>query len=120
MANMKKVLGILSLIALLAVAAPIQAADDCLFAGHTIGDLRNCVLHAAEMGHIDNQGVLQGLLSKLDAADSAYNAGQTAEAVEYLEAFIHQVEAQAGKHIDADHAAHMIHHAENVIAAVGG
>jgi hypothetical protein len=37
-----------------------------------------------------------------------------------LESFVNEVEAQAGQHIGAMHAAHMVMHAGMVIAALGG
>jgi len=37
-----------------------------------------------------------------------------------LQAFVQEVEAQAGKLIEADHAVHMVHHAEMVIEALAG
>ena len=37
-----------------------------------------------------------------------------------LHAFINEVNAQAGKHIVADHAIHLVDHAGNVITALGG
>ena len=86
----------------------------------TIASLQHCVTHAQAMGHIDNTGVANSLLKKLDAAQAAENRGQSAVAVNQLEAFIKAVEAQLGKHIDAEHGTHMIHHAQMVIAALGG
>ena len=84
----------------------------------TVESLHHCVLHAAEAGHIDNPGVTTSLLSKLDAAQGALDLGQTDVAVNILQGFIHAVEAQAGKHIDEEHAAHMIEHANMVITAL--
>ena len=42
----------------------------------TIAAWSQCVNHAIEMGHIDNQGIANGLLSKLDAAQAAEDRGQ--------------------------------------------
>lgn len=41
-------------------------------------------------------------------------------AIDILQAFVQEVEAQAGAHIDADHAMHMVQHAGMVIAALAG
>ena len=41
-------------------------------------------------------------------------------AVNLLRAFTNEVNAQAGKHIAADHAGHLVEHAQKVIAALGG
>lgn len=108
----------LTLLSLLLVA-PVLASD-----GHgcehdaTIQSLRDCVIHADAVGHIDNGGVTKSLLAKLDAAQSALDAGQADVAINQLNAFINAVEAQAGKHIAEPHASHMIGHAQQVIAAV--
>ncbi|MEZ4681341.1 MAG: hypothetical protein R2932_44715 [Caldilineaceae bacterium] len=101
-------------------APPVFAQHDQMCEMTTIASLQHCVVHAKEMGHIDNTGVANSLLQKLDAAQAAENRGQSAVAVNQLEAFIQAVEAQLGKHIDADHGTHMIHHAQMVIAALGG
>lgn len=86
----------------------------------SIASLHHCVMHAQEEGHIDNAGIATSLLKKLDAAQAAEARGRVAVAVNNLEAFIHAVEGQLGKHIDAMHGDHMIDHAKAVIAALGG
>jgi hypothetical protein len=43
---------------------------------------------------------------------------QTSVAINDLQAFIHEVQTQAGKHIDALHAQHMVIHAQLVIQAL--
>jgi len=114
--NLLYVTCVLVVVSLLSVT-PVFASDgeQCPHPEHTIQALRDCVVHAAEMGHIDNQGVANSLLAKLDAAQAAFDRGQTQVAVATLEAFIHEVEAQAGKHIDPEHADHMVMHAWHVI-----
>jgi len=99
---------------------PALANDEHMCPHHalTISSLRMCVVHASDMGHITNQGVMKSLLVKLDAAQAAQDRNQNAVTVAKLEAFIHEVEAQAGKHIDASHAEHMIMHAGEVIDAL--
>jgi hypothetical protein len=84
----------------------------------TIASLRECVVHAWEMGHIDSDRVAQKLLEKLDQAQAKLDSGKVEAAIEKLEGFIEIVEGQAGKHIDALHAEHLIHHAHMVIAAL--
>jgi hypothetical protein len=86
--------------------------------GTTIESLQECVVHAADMGHIVNQGVVKSLLAMLDAAQAALDRGQTHVAVNILHAVIQEIEAQAGKHIDSDHAAHLVSHATHVIEAL--
>ena len=84
----------------------------------TIAALEECVMHARAVGHIDNAGVANSLLSKLDAAQRAQDSARESAAISLLEAFIHAVDAQAGIHIDAMHAQHMVMHAEAVIATL--
>lgn len=88
--------------------------------GTTIESLQACVVHAADMGHIVNQGVAKSLLAMLDAAQAALDRGQTYVAVKILHAFVQAIEAQAGKHIDPEHAAHLFTHATDVIDALLG
>ena len=120
---MKKLLPTLSIVAvLLLLAAPAFAADDhaCDHSGATIESLQHCVMHAYEMGHITNDGVRDSLLAKLDAAQAAFDQGQTGVAINQLRAFINEVNAQAGKAILAEHAGHLVEHSQNVITALGG
>ena len=120
---MKRYLSIMGILAvLLLVAAPVLAADamTCDHTGTTIVSLQDCVRHAYDMGHITNRGVANSLLAKLDAAQAALDRGQPSVAVNLLHAFINEVHAQAGKHIVADHAPHLVEHARNVIKALGG
>jgi hypothetical protein len=91
-------------------------ASDGMDCDHsTVKSLYTCVHHAAEMGHISNVGVVNSLLVKVAAADDALARQKTNAAVRILVAFINEVEAQAGIHIDAMHAEHMIMHAEMII-----
>ena len=120
---MKKFLPILGIVAaLLLMAAPAFAAEghECDHDATTIESLHHCVMHAVEMGHITSEGVANSLLAKLDAAQAALDRGQPAVACRLLESFIKEVDAQAGRHIDAEHAPHLVMHAENVIMALGG
>lgn len=92
----------------------------CPHGGATIADLMHCVDHAAMIGHIDGAGIVQSLLAKLDSAQAALNRGQAEVAVSKLYALTNQVEAQAGKHIAANHAPHSLDHIQRVIDALGG
>jgi len=99
--------------------ARAQTTDDCALTP-TIASLTTCVEHAASQGLITSQGVANSLLAKLDAAQAAFDRGQTSVAINDLQAFIYEVQAQAGKHIDSMHAQHMVMHAQLVIQALGG
>jgi hypothetical protein len=103
----------------IAVPASAAAMDDCSHAP-TIAALRTCVQHAIDNGHIDNPGVARSLLAKLDSAQKSVDHSQPAVAINKLEAFVHELDAQAGKHIVAEHAAHLRMHAQDVIATLGG
>ena len=114
----------LALIAL-GLAAPVparaQAMEDCLHPPKPdIASLQTCVQHAADHGHIDNRGIARSLLAKLDAAQAALDRKQPEVAIKGLEAFVRELDAQTGKHIGAEHAAHLRMHALDVIAALGG
>jgi hypothetical protein len=98
------------------LATPVLASDEhgCVHEP-TIQALRDCVAHASNAGHIDNQGVTQSLVAKLDAAQAALDRGQPTVAANTLKAFVQTVEAQAGKHIAAEHAEHLVMHARQVL-----
>ena len=100
-----------------AVPASAAAMDDCSHAP-TIAALCTCVQHAIDNGHIDNPGVGQSLLAKLDSAQRSLDRSQPAVAINQLEAFIHELDAQAGTHIETQHATHMRTHAQDVITAL--
>jgi competence protein ComGC len=126
---MKKLLVVLSVIAMLSLlTSPALASEDmtCEHSGttmdplHAIASLHHCVMHAYDMGHITNAGVANSLMAKLDAAQAAFDRGQTDVAVNLLNAFINEVGAQSGKFIVADHAGHLVMHARMVILALGG
>ena len=94
--------------------ARAQTSADCA-AKPTIASLEVCVKHAAAQGFITSQGVTRSLLARLDTADEALEHGRTSQAINVLEAFINEVQAQAGKHIDPMHAQHLVAHAQMVI-----
>jgi hypothetical protein len=118
---MKRGLWILTVIALsLLAVSPALAHEDmgCAHDVATIASLRECVVHAREMGHIDSDRLAQSLLKKLDKAQANLDRGKVDDAIDKLEDFVEKVEEQAGKHIDPLHAEHLIHHAHMVIAAL--
>ena len=104
----------------LMVAGFVLAHDNhtCPHDTGTVQGLRDCVTHAASEGHIDNPGVAKSLLAKLDAAQAAVDRDQPAVAINNLQAFIREVQAQSGKHIDAEHAGHLAAHATGLIEAL--
>ena len=126
---MKKLLLVLSVIAMLSLlAAPALAAGEmtCEHSGatmdplHAIASLHHCVMHAYDTGHVTNAGVAHSLMAKLDAAQAAFDRGHTDVAINLLNAFVNEVKAQSGKFIVADHAGHLVMHAQMVIMVLGG
>ena len=67
-------------------------------------------------GKIDNAGVYNALLSKLEAFEAGVGRGKNNSAANVLQAFINQVTAQSGKHITTEAAALLIADAEWIIA----
>jgi hypothetical protein len=65
------------------------------------------------------QGIQSSLDNQLQAAIACFRAGETADGVSQLAAFIHHVSAQSGQHIDAGTAASLIASAQEIINAVG-
>ena len=118
---MKRGLLVFMVVALsLLTVSPALAQEDmgCAHDTTTIASLRECVVHAREMGHIDSDRVAQKLLKKLDQAQAKLNNGKVEAAIEKLEGFIEIVQEQSGKHIDPMHAEHLIQHAQLVIATL--
>lgn len=66
------------------------------------------------------QGVANGLQSKLDAALNAINSGNSNAAINQLQAFINQVQAQSGNQIPTAQANTLISTAQQIIAQLGG
>ncbi len=105
-----------ALAATLLAAGPVLAMD--MTCQPTVQSLANCVQDAYSHGYIDSQGVETTLLSQTAAAQSALDNKQPAAAINVLQAFIQTVQAQRGVHIQAEHADHIVKHAQMVIAAL--
>jgi 2',3'-cyclic-nucleotide 2'-phosphodiesterase (5'-nucleotidase family) len=67
-------------------------------------------------GKIDNDGIQNSLLKKLENAQKDIDKGKLDTAINKLEAFINEVQAQSGKHIAEDAANLLIADAQWVIA----
>jgi len=59
-------------------------------------------------------GIVNSLDAKLETAQRAYDRGQRHTAANILNAFVHEVEAQTGKHITAEAAAILIRGAQHI------
>ena len=66
-------------------------------------------------GKITNSGIYNSLLKKLTNAQASLKKGQTKTAINQLNAFINEVQAQSGKHINANAASLLIADARWVI-----
>jgi 2',3'-cyclic-nucleotide 2'-phosphodiesterase (5'-nucleotidase family) len=82
----------------------------------TIDSLKDSLKRFLDEGKIDDVGVYNALLSKLEAFQAGVSRGKNASAANVLQAFINQVTAQSGKHITAEAAALLIKDAEWIIA----
>jgi hypothetical protein len=71
-----------------------------------------------DAGGLDH-GIEQSLDSQLQAGIDAFTAGDTADAVNQLQAFINHVNAQSGHHIDDALADDWVAYAQQIIDAVG-
>jgi hypothetical protein len=64
--------------------------------GSTLADIRNSLA----LGFIDDEGIANSLLSKINAASAAHAQGETKRVSGILDAFINEVNAQTSKHIN--------------------
>lgn len=82
----------------------------------TAESIKADVRAALASGAIDNAGVANSLLAKLDAASAARSRGDCAAAGNIYGAFINELTAQSGNHVQAATAAHLISEARFLIA----
>jgi hypothetical protein len=68
----------------------------------TIANIQTEIEIAAQQGFIDNRGIVNSLSSKLRNAQAAFSAGQPQVAQKILAAFVSEVSAQSGIHIQTD------------------
>jgi hypothetical protein len=108
----------LTVLVISVIGAGPAFAEDMACDQTTIKSLADCVQMAADMGHITNPLLVNSLLAKTTAAQTALDRDQSATAIYILQAFIRQVSGVAGRQIDAEHAQHMIMHAQNIIASL--
>lgn len=75
------------------------SAEVTFHLGATITSTRSDLQRMCHLGWVKNPGICRSLEAKLNAAQGALDRGQTETAINVLEAFLHEVEAQRGKHI---------------------
>jgi hypothetical protein len=71
---------------------------------------------AFDLGWIDNQGIVTSLDAKLDSAKKYLEQGQTIPAINELEAFVIEVEAQKNTHLNSEPYALLKYNAGYLIA----
>jgi hypothetical protein len=71
---------------------------------------------AFSLGWIDNQGIVNSLDAKLDNAKKHLEKGKTTPAINVLQAFVNEVEAQKDKHVTSEAYALLKYNAEYLIA----
>jgi hypothetical protein len=81
----------------------------------TIEELIATLDDYCEQGQIDNQGICNSLRKKLEKAQDYIVQGKANKAVQELQAFINEVEAQRGKHIVVEAADQLLTMAEQLI-----
>jgi len=86
---------------------PVQITSDSIKA-----DVRN----ALASGAISNAGLANSLLAELDAAAAARSRGQCATAAEIYQAFINELKAQSGIHVNQATANQLVGEAQFLIA----
>jgi hypothetical protein len=103
----------------------VQSADHLNNAGQssvsftivvTADSIKQDVNQFLAAGLIKNAGLSKSLLAKLNAAADARSRGECGTAANQYDAFIHALQAQAGKGVDANAAAIMIADAQYLIA----
>jgi len=82
----------------------------------TADSIKQDVTQFLAAGLIKNAGLANSLLAKLNAAADARSRGQCGTAANQYDAFIHALQAQAGKGVDANAAAIMTADAQYLIA----
>ncbi len=65
------------------------------------GSLKQDIILSRKIGWIDNDGIMQSLLKKVEAMEASIAKGNTKTARNQLNAFINEVNAQKGKHISS-------------------
>ncbi len=91
--------------------------------GQPLGVIRTATINSTKIdvetsykvGWITNKGIMQSLLAKLDAAESALNRGQKKTASNQLNAFINEVKVQTTIHIKPECAEMLVEDAEYIL-----
>jgi len=82
----------------------------------TIDEMKNEIEELYSKDEIDNQGIVTGLIAKLNAAQKLIDNGKIDQAKNLLNTFINEVQAQSGKHITPETAELLIESAENILS----
>lgn len=82
---------------------------------HTCSELRQDLDICYELKDISNKGIYNSLSKKVDNAEKQEEKGKYNTAINHINAFINEVEAQRGKHVREDAADILIEDAEALI-----
>jgi hypothetical protein len=82
----------------------------------TADSIKDDVTQFLQSGAINHSGIANSPLSKLNSAAAARGRSQCSAAASIYQAFINELQAQSGKHVDAPAAAIMIADAQYLIA----
>ncbi|MFO7889665.1 MAG: hypothetical protein R6V04_04925 [bacterium] len=80
----------------------IETKEENLDDSDFISNLIFRIQEAYDKGWIDNHGIANSLTKKLEHAQKQLNKGKTKQAINQLNAFLHQVTAQEGKHLNKE------------------
>lgn len=84
----------------------------------TIDTLRREITNARDLGLIDNQGIANGLLQKLDSAEKKINQKSFRSAKNTLNALKNEINAQKSKHITEDAANTLLEDLNSIIQSI--
>ena len=85
----------------------------------TIGGMAKVISAFSASGDINSSGIVTALSSKLNVAQNFIDSGDNQTAINVMDAFIYQVQAQSGKHISTAAANALILDAQAVMNTVG-
>ncbi|MEM5872198.1 MAG: hypothetical protein QW051_04985 [Candidatus Aenigmatarchaeota archaeon] len=84
----------------------------------TISELIELKHQLYELGSIDNYGIVKSLDAKLNAAKLALEHSENDTAKKILKAFINEVLAQSGKHINSEAASKLVTYGEAILTSL--
>jgi hypothetical protein len=86
----------------------------------TIEDLIAYINEAYKTGSVNNKGIANSLISKLETARAQLDKGKSKQAINALEAFLNELEAQRGKHVNIDAYEYLRENVMSIIEQISG